>query len=233
MTQLFSAFDSLVVFDTETTGINPKYEEIIEIGAIRLRREGTEFLPEQELSCLIQLPAGRCVPEKIVELTGITQEMLDRDGIGRYEAAQQLQNFLSGERVLCCAYNAQFDLNFVYYFLARFGCADCLKGLRFFDALTVYRDRRPYPHRLCNAIEAYQLGDGAVNSHRAVDDAKATLLLMQAMAAERDDLAAYVNLFGYHPKYGVSGQRISSIQYLPQSLYDHPPLYELAAKQQV
>lgn len=231
MTQLFSQFDALVVFDTETTGFNPKYEEIIEIGAIRLRREGMEFVPDQELSCLIQLPAGRCVPEKIVELTGITQDMLDHEGIERREAAQKLHDLLSGEKVLCAAYNAQFDLNFVYYFLARFGFADCLKSLRFFDALTVYRDRRPYPHRLCNAIEAYQLGDEAVNSHRAVDDAKATLLLMQAMAEERDDLSAYVNLFGFHPKYGVSGQKISSIQYLPQSLYEHPPLYEMAKQQ--
>lgn len=231
MTELFPHFDALVVFDTETTGINPKYEEIIEIGAIRLQREGTKFVPDQELSCLIQLPSGRCVPEKIVELTGITQDMLDRDGIGRYEAAQKLHDLFEGEKVLCCAYNAQFDLNFVYYFLARFGLADCLKHLRFFDALTVYRDRRPYPHRLCNAIDAYQLGDDAVNSHRAVDDAKATLLLMQAMAEERDDLSCYVNLFGYHPKYGVSGQKISSIRYLPQSLYEHPPLYQTAAQQ--
>ncbi len=231
MIQLFPDFDALVVFDTETTGIHPKYEEIIEIGAIHLRREGTDFVQDQELSCLIQLPTGRSVPKKIVELTGITQEMLDYEGIGRYEAAQKLHDFLVGEKVLCCAYNAQFDLNFIYYFLARFGCVDCLKGLRFFDALTVYRDRRPYPHRLCNAIDAYQLNDNAVNSHRAVDDAKATFLLMQAMAEEHNDLSAYVNLFGYHPKYGVSGQQISSIQYLPQSLDKHLPLYKMAMQQ--
>ena len=64
------------------------------------------------------------------------------------------------------------------------------------------------------------------NSHRAVDDARAMTALLWAMAAERDDLLEYVNLFGYHPKYGVSGKRISSVTYLPQSYRRGAPLYE-------
>ena len=47
------------------------------------------------------------------------------------------------------------------------------------------------------------------------------------MAAERDDLERYVNLFGYHPKYGVSGKPIGSVTYCAQPYEDHPPLYEL------
>ena len=81
------------------------------------------------------------------------------------------------------------------------------------DAMTVYKDRRQYPHKLQSAIDAY--GVTTQNTHRAVDDAKAALEVLDAMAREEDDLLRYVNLFGYNPKYGVSGPRISSITYLP------------------
>ncbi len=227
MKELFSAFETVVVLDTETTGIDMQRNEIIELGAVRLRREADAYVPDGELSCLIRLPDGRQVPPEIEKLTGISQTMLDAQGIPRREAAEQLQAFLTGPNMLTIAYNAQFDLNFIYYFLARFGCAECLKYAKYLDALTVYRDRRPYPHRLENAIAAYHLND-AVNSHRAIDDAKATVELLQAMEEEREDLLSYVNLFGYHPKYGVSGKKISSIHYFPQPFGEHPPLYALA-----
>ena len=102
-----------------------------------------------------------------------------------------------------------------------------LRAPRFLDALTVYKDRRDYPHKLCNAIEAYGLEGKAVNSHRAVDDARATVLLLEAMAAEWDDLDRYIDLFGTHPKYGVSGRPISSVTYRKQPYQRTRPLYEL------
>ncbi len=228
MTDLFPSFDNVIVLDTETTGVSPAHDEIIELGAVRFRRSGAEFVPDAELSCLISLPTGRTVPPMIERITGISQAMLDAEGLGRREAAQRLQEFLTAGNLLTIAYNAQFDLSFIYYFLVRFGCAGCLRGAKYLDALTVYRDRKPYPHRLENAIEAYALGEVAVNSHRAIDDAKATVCLLEAMAKERNDLKLYVNLFGYHPKYGVSGKPIGSITYCAQPYEDHPPLYEIA-----
>ena len=227
MTDLFPAFDTLIVLDTETTGVNAQHDEIIELGAVRLRRDGADFVTDAELSCLIQLPTGWTVPPMIERITGISQAMLDGEGIGRREAAERLHAFMSGEKILCVAYNAQFDLSFLYYFLARFGLAGCLRGPKYLDALTVYRDRRPYPHKLENAIAAYQLGEIAVNSPRAIDDAKATVCLLEAMAAEENDLDRYVNLFGYNPRYGVSGKPIGSITYCAQSYDPHPPLYML------
>ena len=224
---LCDAFDTLVVLDTETTGISMCSDEIIELGAVRLCRDGERFRQEGELSFLIQLPTGRTVPPMIERITGISQAMLDAEGVGRREAAERTEAFLTGERLLIAAYNAQFDLSFLYYFLARFGMADCLRHARFLDALTVYRDRRPYPHKLENAIAAYHLEGEAVNSHRAIDDARATVRLMEAMAGERDDLLRYINLFGYHPKYGVSGKPIGSVTYRAQPYEEHPPLYEL------
>jgi len=91
----------------------------------------------------------------------------------------------------------------------------------------VYKDRHSYPHKLCNAIEAYGLADKVVNSHRAVDDVLATVAVMLEMEKERDDLHNYVNLFGYNPKYGVDGKRIGSITYKPQPYDPIAPLYEI------
>ena len=134
-----------------------------------------------------------------------------------------------GGKTLIVAYNAQFDLCFLYYFLAQFGMADVLKGAQMLDALTVYKDRRPFPHKLCNAVDAYQLK--TQNTHRAIDDARATLELLTAMEEEEQDLERYVNLFGYNPKFGAPRPAIHSVTYLPQGynrtgkLYDEVPAF--------
>jgi len=47
------------------------------------------------------------------------------------------------------------------------------------------------------------------------------------MAAEKDDLMRYIDLFGTHPKYGLSGKKISSVTYCPQPYDRRVPLYEL------
>ena len=48
------------------------------------------------------------------------------------------------------------------------------------------------------------------------------------MAEEKDDLGRYIDLFGTHPKYGISGKRISSVTYRAQPYSRRRPLYELA-----
>lgn len=220
-TRLWERFDRVIVFDTETTGIDFDRDEIIELGAVSLEA-GEE---RESIDCLIRLSPGRTLPPFITDLTGITPEQLASEGVEKQAAAEQFCGLLEGcEAPLLVAYNAQFDLNFLYYFLQPFGLAGALRQPHFLDALTVYRDRRDYPHKLCNAIEAYGVQD-AVNSHRAVDDARAAAALLDAMAAERDDLAEYVDLFGTHPRYGLSGRPIASVTYRPQLYQRGEPLY--------
>lgn len=218
---IFEHYDTIVVLDTETTGIHCKRDEIIELAAVALDGSGNQ----REMDELIFLSEGRSLPPMISELTGITPQLLHDRGRSKQVAAERFVELLSAPRTMVAAFNAQFDLTFLYYFLARLGMADRLQGLGFLDILTVYRDRKPYPHKLKNAIEAY--GVDARNSHRAVDDALAALLVLEAMREEKDDLMEYRNLFGFHPKYGVSGPRISSVHYAPQSLASETPLYAL------
>ena len=223
--RLWEQFDRMVIFDTETTGIDYGKDRIIEIGAVSLEG-GAE---NGSMDLFIRLPEGRRLDPFIVNLTGITEERLEAEGVGDREAAGAFAKLLEGaERPLIAAYNAQFDLNFLYGLLRPWGLAEVLRKPRLLDAMTVYKDRRDYPHKLENAIEAYHLEDKAVNSHRAIDDARAAALLLDEMAAERDDLERYVDLFGVHPKFGVSGRKISSVTYRPQPYDRRKPLYELA-----
>ena len=186
------------------------------------------------MNVLIKLAPGEKLPQKIIEITGITDEALEADGIDREEAAFKTAGFFEGDDKLIIAYNAHFDLSFLWHFLSRygrcperkFGLADVLQGALFLDALTVYKDRKPYPHRLFNAIDAYKID--AQNSHRASDDAFAAWEVFLKMREEEDDLDRYINLFGFNPKYGVTGRRIHSVTYLPQQFDSKEKLYEKA-----
>ena len=223
MKRLWQQFDRIIIFDTETTGIEFGKDRIIELGAVSLEN-GCEIACMDDL---IRLPERQRLPPFITDLTGITDAQLLSEGVDQAQAVENFCRLFDGaERPLLVAYNAQFDLNFLYWFLRPYNRVGVLKKPRFLDALTVYRDRRDYPHKLCNAIEAYRLQDSAVNSHRAVDDARATVLLLEAMSAERDDLAEYLDLFGTHPKYGLSGRPISSVTYRPQPYQRTIPLYQ-------
>ena len=223
---LFSKYDRLVLFDTETTGLQFARDEIIEFAAVVVERVNGTPKVVQEYDELIALSPGGFVPPKIEQLTGITTQDLREKGLPKTRVARDVAEMIRGNTLLL-AYNAHFDLSFLFYFLLRHGDATVLKGKDKLDLYTVYRDRKPYPHKLCNAIEAYGLTGKVVNSHRAVDDVLATVAVMEEMEKEKDDLMRYVNLFGYNPKYGIDGKPIGSVTYKPQPYDPKKPLYEM------
>ena len=223
---LFARYDKLVLFDTETTGLQYSRDEIIEFAAVVVELVNGIPTITKEYDELVALSPGGFVPPKIQELTGISTQDLRERGIPKTRVCRDIAELIQGNTLLL-AYNAHFDLSFLFYMLLRDGDPTILRGKDKLDLLTVYKDRRSYPHKLCNAIDAYGLSGKVVNSHRAVDDVLATVEVMKAMEAERDDLCRYINLFGYNPKYGISGKPIGSITYKPQRFDPVAPLYEL------
>ena len=223
---LFAKYDRLMLFDTETTGLLYSRDEIIEFAAVVVEKQNGEITVVEEYDQLISLSPGGFVPPQIEHLTGITNEDLRSRGIPKTRLCCDIARMIEGNTLLL-AYNAHFDLSFLYYLLMRDGDPAILKGKDKLDLLTVYKDRHSYPHKLCNAIEVYGLADQVVNSHRAVDDVLATVEVMKAMEAEKADLECYVNLFGYNPKYGVEGKPIGSVTYKPQRYDPIAPLYQL------
>ena len=220
--KLFSRYDRLVLFDTETTGLNCSRDEIIEFAAVVVEPQAGVV---QEYDELVSLSPGGFVPPRIQELTGISTQDIRERGISKERVCRDIAEMIRGKTLLL-AYNAHFDLSFLFYLLLRSGDPEILKGKDKLDLLTVYRDRRSYPHRLCSAIEAYGLSGKEVNSHRAIDDVLATLAVMEEMEKEKDDLERYVNLFGYNARFGLEGRPISSVTYKPQGYDPKKPLYE-------
>lgn len=228
--EVFQKYAAVVFFDTETTGLDAKTCQIIELAAIRIEQtERGTLRMAASLDEFIRLPEGEKLQEQITKLTGITDEMLEKQGLDEEDVVCDFETLLDDAAgpVLLTAHNAQFDLLFTQTMAGRYDrpCAELLARADYLDTLTVYKDRRDYPHKLADAIAAYKLGDKVQNSHRALDDVEALFEVCKAIDNERPDLLEYVNTFGYNPKYGVGGQRIEKVSYWPQRFnkYMQPP----------
>lgn len=226
LASLLSKYESAVFFDVETTGLDYQTDRIIELAAIRIEKNRNGEPVETGFEdVLVQLPEGEKIPDKIVQMTGITDRMLATEGIGERDAAKYFATLIGhkpGNNTLLVAHNAQFDLMFTRELLLRQGIGvGLLVYCDYLDSLTVYKDRRAYPHKLADAIAAYGLEGKAKNSHRAIDDTAALVEVCKAMDNERADLHTYVNVFGYNPKYGVKGDRLPRVTYWPQHYNNH------------
>ena len=178
-----------VVFDIETTGLDPLQDHITEIGAVRIENGRIS----DRFHSLVN--PGVPIPENIVELTGITDEMVKDCPT----AGQVIPAFLDfvGDAVLA-AHNAPFDMGFI-----RKKAADINLTVenRVLDTLAV--TRRLFPrlknHKLSSV--AGHLKIDAERAHRAVDDALVTAKV----------LLKCLETIGKEKKNHVSGRRRSAL----------------------
>ena len=199
----------VIYFDTETTGLNSKFDRIIELAMLTV--EDGKITDDYDEFVNI----GRNLPPRITEITGITDKDLLK-GKDEAHVAEDLKNNLTPD-TLMIAHNCQFDLSFVYSLLERHypnEAYEIVSNLKWIDTVTVLKDRKEFPHKLIDAVKYYGIEE--VNFHRAIDDTKALYNVTQALKEERDDLKEYINIFGYNPKYGVSGFKFSFIEYKRQ-----------------
>ena len=78
---LFAKYDRLVLFDTETTGLDYARDEIIEFSAVVVERVDGAPKVVQEYDNLITLSPGGFGPPKIQQLTGISTQDIRERGI--------------------------------------------------------------------------------------------------------------------------------------------------------
>ena len=149
-----------VIFDIESTGLNPNTETITEIGAIRWK-DG-EVLEEFHTYA----DPGKAIPKNIVELTGITDDMV-RGAPGQKEAIEMFKSFI-GDGILVAHNAAGFDVNFIKVNAAKVGTDF---KYQFLDTLPLARNllQDLKNHKLDTLAEHYRLGN--FNHHRATDDA--------------------------------------------------------------
>lgn len=149
-----------VVFDLETTGLQPERDEILEIAAL-LVRDGEV---EEEYTALVT--QNTPLPPNVAALTGITEEELREKGVPLEEALAGFLDF-AGEAPLV-AHNYPFDAEFLRRACKRQGKP--LMKNRATDTLALAR-------RLVDDIEDYRLptlahhfGLPPAQSHRALPD---------------------------------------------------------------
>lgn len=230
----------LISLDTETTGLNPKTCSIIELAFEVYENIDNKFKLIDSTDCFVKLNDGEKLPKEIIELTGITDEVLENEGISKLDAALKLLNYFKRDgKKLFIAYNAKFDKDFVAYHLYNLKKENLIdydfKDIDFLDVMTIYKDRAPFPSKLNSAIIHYNLQDKVKNSHRAIDDTNASTCVLYQMALENDDIDKYINLFGYNPKYILNISKNDKVTYKPQSFISEferskgkkvKPLYE-------
>lgn len=96
--------DDYVLVDIETTGLSPIYDDIIEIGAIKVKNN-------QMIDSYNQLiKIDRNLPEMITELTGITDEMLKTGKLPQV-VLEEFVEFVKDDVII--GHNVNFDLGFL------------------------------------------------------------------------------------------------------------------------
>ncbi|MBQ4396553.1 MAG: PolC-type DNA polymerase III [Clostridia bacterium] len=157
-----------IVFDLETTGLSAVSERITEIGAVRYR--GGEIADKFNTFVNPHMP----IPPKIVELTGITDDMV-KDAPDEDQAVRAFLEF-AGENPIFVAHNANFDIGFM-----RAACERC--GIPFDP---VYIDTVPLARALHPTLKNHKLDTVGeyleippFEHHRACDDALALAQIVQ------------------------------------------------------
>ncbi|MCL2368933.1 MAG: PolC-type DNA polymerase III, partial [Oscillospiraceae bacterium] len=161
-------FDSeFIAFDLETTGLNANQEAITEIGAVRFK--GGEILDSFQTF----VNPGKPIPYNITKLTGIK----DTDVADAPEPVEALKAFLAfaGNTPLV-AHNAGFDMSFLRATAER---ADMTLDNITIDTLPLAQILLPELKKHKLNLVAEHLGLPAFNHHRAVDDAKTVVYMME------------------------------------------------------
>lgn len=170
------ADEEFVVFDLETTGFSPNVNEIIEIGAVKIRnneivdRFATFVRPEHN------------IPVEIQKLTGILPEMVqEAPGIDR--VLPEFMEFAASSTMV--AHNAGFDAGFIRVNLMK-RTGDFLKN-PVLDTLGMARALLPNlkNHKLKNLAGEFSVP--LLKHHRAVDDAEATASIFLKLLAMLPD----------------------------------------------
>lgn len=164
-----------IFFDLETTGISPRTDRIIEIGA---------YDPLQNKYFQSFVHPGQPIPKESTAINGITDEMV-QDAPSIQHVAKDFLDFCSG-KVLLIAHNGNsFDFPFFHYELKRAGLSypdhwHCLDTL-----LWARKYRKDLPkHSLQYLRGLFSIPENT--AHRAVDDTK---VLAQLFALMVDDLS--------------------------------------------
>lgn len=182
---LFYGSERIVVFDTETTGLG-KDAKIIQFSGIRYDLDENLSMTKPVILD-IHINPEEPLSEKIVEITGITNEILS---VAKTEAEQfdLIKEFLESAD-LWVAYNSPFDLRMLSQMEERLERK--ISRRKCVDVLALARDlvsRQEVENYKLENLVGYLFPEMNVNFHSAIEDVRATQQCLQKLIL---DLQAY------------------------------------------
>ena len=164
----------LIVFDTETTGLDTRDDDIIQIAAIELinGKIGEKFEIYLKTEKDIKNTEG---------INRISRAILEEKGVEQIDGLKRFMNFINKSDVSLCAHNLEFDIDILSFNLKRYLNIDMKVPLGY-DTLRISKI-------LFQELKSYELGslisncdldikNENYNFHNASDDVEATLLLL-------------------------------------------------------
>ena len=157
----------VVSLDLETTGLDPVKDTILSIGAVK-RDQDDKIVQFDQL-----IQGAEKIPEKITDLTGITTEMLDKQGVSLADGLQALQDFVADTPVV--GYNLHFDEGFLLAAFRKIGQSGLSN--RLIDLMPLVKKSNKFldNYRLETVLADYEIEN--LHPHHALSDAQATFEL--------------------------------------------------------
>ena len=209
----------LIAFDLETTGLHPVGSQIVEIGAVRFRGDGTVLDQFQ------QLVDPQCdIPAGVTEIHGITNQMVAGQPVID-DVVPRFVNFLGVTPVVMMAHNAGFDVGFISVACSRLGCASPTYPV--IDTCTLARRRLTLPNYTLETIGRH-LSLIDAERHRALDDALLLKDVFVQLVRQRPPIGSTDELYKLSP--ALSFELFAAVLDNPPPGYEE--LWEAISEQQ-
>ena len=197
---------TFIVFDLETTGLNPASEEITEIAAVRVV-EG-----EIRDSFQTYVNPHKPIPAEITELTGISDETV-ADAPDLDKAVPEFLAWAGEGQYPLVAHNAGFDMGFLRTACQRLGIEREFTSI---DTLEMSRLMLPHMHKFKLNILAKELQVGQFEHHRASEDAAVLgRIYVKLLKRLREEMHA-VTTADINPVLAATTDRKNKLKNLPR-----------------
>ncbi len=163
-----------VILDVETTGLNPQFDKIIQLSAIKYDIHGT---PIDFYDTYLN---PKCpIPPQISRLTGITETMVSKAPCA-YQIQHEFLSFIGDALIL--GYNVTFDLRFLNHTFE-----DCFWGREYVDVLAISRQLLYLPNYKLETVATNAGFNPKASFHNSLTDCEAVAAILHHIGVDFDD----------------------------------------------